>query len=420
LKLADLYKFNLTREEFRIVVLAALGGMLEFYDFSIYGIFSLYFAHQFFPSGNPLMTIIESYVVFVLGYFARPIGGIIFSHIGDEYGRKRVLIITVLLMGLSSFGIGMLPTYSQIGISAPILLLMLRLSQGLALGGELPSTYVYISESISGKLGTGFGITMAGVNSGLLIAMFVNQGITTFFTDVQIASFAWRIPFILGGLLCIISYKIRKNLQETTSFIQIMNKVRFPLIYFVRYHPRLFFTGFGLVCSMSSFIIVTIVFMPTYLHQIIKIDIHLASHMMLWVLVINVITIFIVGMFANFINPKLLLKGALLVGVALAIPSYHVVFHKVFLLPALILLGMIEGMCAALVPLLLSSIFPTNVRLTGVALSYNTCFTLVGAMAPVLITTMIHHGANPAIVPATYLIIFALVSLFSVFCIRKR
>ena len=142
---------SLNNEEKKIVRLAALGGMLEFYDFIIYGIFSVYFAQQFFPSGNPLLAVVKSYIVFILGYIARPIGGIFFSHIGDEQGRKRVLIITIVLMGVSSLGIGLLPTYDQIGIAAPLLLLTLRLVQGLALGGELPSTYVYISESMPQK-----------------------------------------------------------------------------------------------------------------------------------------------------------------------------------------------------------------------------------------------------------------------------
>ncbi|RTL01001.1 MAG: MFS transporter [Proteobacteria bacterium] len=166
---------KLTTQEKKIVGLSALGGMLEFYDFIIYGIFSVYFAHQFFPSENELLSVIESYVVFILGYIARPIGGIIFSHVGDEHGRKKVLIITIILMGISSLGIGLLPTYAQIGWVAPLGLLSLRLLQGLALGGELPSTYVYISETMTQKRGSGFGITMTGVNSGLLLGMIVNQ-----------------------------------------------------------------------------------------------------------------------------------------------------------------------------------------------------------------------------------------------------
>ena len=112
----SLDSIKLTNKEKKIVRLAALGGMLEFYDFIIYGVFSVYFAQQFFPGDNSLLAIIKSYVIFILGYIARPIGGILFSHIGDEHGRKKVLIITIVLMGISSLAIGLLPTYEQIGI----------------------------------------------------------------------------------------------------------------------------------------------------------------------------------------------------------------------------------------------------------------------------------------------------------------
>lgn len=225
------HNLTLTKQEKKIVTLAALGGMLEFYDFIIYGIFSVYFAHQFFPGGNEIVSIIESYVVFILGYIARPIGGIIFSHVGDEHGRKKVLIITIILMGLSSLGIGLLPTYGQIGIFAPIGLLIFRLLQGFALGGELPSTYVYINESMPKKRGTGFGITMAGVNSGLLLGMIINHSLSLTLTAQQITDFGWRIPFIIGGVLCVLSYKIRQSLQETAAFERIENKPDFPIIY---------------------------------------------------------------------------------------------------------------------------------------------------------------------------------------------
>lgn len=205
-------QFALNHQERKIVGLSALGGMLEFYDFIIYGIFSVYFAHQFFPSGNELISIIQSYVVFVLGYIARPIGGMIFSHVGDEKGRKKVLIITIILMGISSLGIGLLPTYEQIGMAAPIALLFLRLLQGLALGGELPSTFVYVSETMPNKRGSGIGLTMTGVNSGLLLGMVVNELLNFMYTKAELIEFGWRIPFIFGGILCLVSYKIRKTL----------------------------------------------------------------------------------------------------------------------------------------------------------------------------------------------------------------
>jgi len=210
--------------------------MLEFYDFIIYGIFSVYFAHQFFPSENSLLSVTKSYVIFILGYIARPVGGVIFSHLGDEYGRKQVLIIIILLMGGSSLGIGILPAYDQIGILAPIKLLVLRLLQGLALGGELPSTYVYISESMPKKRGSGFGITMVGVNSGLLLGMAMNQLLNFALTPTELSAYGWRLPFIFGGLLCLISYRIRKTLRETAAFNKIHDKPLFPFFYLWVHH----------------------------------------------------------------------------------------------------------------------------------------------------------------------------------------
>ena len=129
----------MNKEERKIVGLAALGGMLELYDFAIYGMFAVYFAHQFFPSTNAYTAILETYMVFSLGFILRPLGGIIFSHIGDEYSRKNVLVYTILIWG-ASVGIAFLPTYATIGMAAPLLLLLFRLLQGLAIGGEVPTT----------------------------------------------------------------------------------------------------------------------------------------------------------------------------------------------------------------------------------------------------------------------------------------
>ena len=121
---------HLDKEQKKIIRLASVGGMLEFYDFTIYGLFAVYFAGQFFPSNNNFITIVSSYAVFLIGYIARPLGGIIFSHIGDEIGRKTVMIITMVLMGVASLGLGLLPTYASIGLWAPVCMLLLRLLQG--------------------------------------------------------------------------------------------------------------------------------------------------------------------------------------------------------------------------------------------------------------------------------------------------
>ena len=264
-------KYDLNKEQSKIVMLSSMGGMLEFYDFTIYGLFSVYFANDYFPSHNQLISIIASYVIFIIGYIARPIGGVIFSHIGDEIGRKIVLILTMIIMGLASLGIGLLPTYAQIGMWAPILLLAFRLIQGLALGGELPSMIVYVTESMPDKRGYAIGGVLSGTDAGLLLGMLANLIIVSCFNQQQIQSFGWRIPFLLGGLLCFVSYQIRKKLHETTAFEKNHDRPNFPFIDVVRNYPVQVLIGAGITGIMATFVMLTIIFMPTYLEQIAKI-----------------------------------------------------------------------------------------------------------------------------------------------------
>ena len=207
--------YDLSSEQKKIVVLSSLGGLLEFYDFTIYGLFAVYFAQQFFPSSNEFIAIIASYSIFVVGYIVRPLGGILFSHIGDEIGRKTVLIITMILMGVSSLGMGLLPTYAQIGLFAPALMLLFRLIQGLAIGGELPSMIVYVSESMPHKRGFGLGGAFSGTVAGLIPGMLINLLIVHWLSVEQINSFGRRIPFLFGGLFCFIGFLIRRELHET-------------------------------------------------------------------------------------------------------------------------------------------------------------------------------------------------------------
>lgn len=410
--------FKLNKQERKIVGLAALGGMLEFYDFIIYGIFSVYFANQFFPSGNTLLTIIESYVVFVLGYIARPFGGILFSHVGDEHGRKKVLIITIILMGASSLGIGLLPTYESIGIAAPIGLLALRLLQGVALGGELPSTYVYISETMPNKRGSGFGITMVGVNAGLLLGMFINQILNLCYSPEQLTAFGWRIPFIFGGMLCLVSYKIRKTLQETAEFKRIHDKPEFPIIYLLKHHSLPMISGMFLTAIMSGLVVSAIIFMPTYLHQVLQIDNLLISKLMPLVMLFNLIAIYFAGQLANYFPPYKICKYLLIVSVIL-VPGCYWLIQYGAITAGVAILCILEGVAAMIVPLLVSSLFPAKIRLTGVAMSYNLGFTLFGGLAPIIISGAIKSGQNIYMVPSSYLLIIIAVAFVGLIYVKR-
>lgn len=401
-------QFRLNPQERKIVGLAALGGMLEFYDFIIYGMFSVYFAHQFFPSDNQLLSIIESYVVFVLGYLSRPIGGMLFSHIGDEHGRKKVLIITIILMGISSLGIGLLPTYNQIGIIAPIGLVLFRLLQGLALGGELPSTYVYISETMPEKRGSGFGITMVGVNSGLLLGGLINQILNVTFTPAELGSYGWRIPFIFGGVICLISYKIRQTLHETAAFKRIEDKPEFPLAFLFKHHLPQMIAGIATTAIMSGLVVVAIIFMPTYLHGILKVDNKIISSIVTIAMISNVLTIYILGKIANTITPYIILRN-LLISCVILIPLSYWLIDLQFYAAGTIILAILEGAAAMIIPYLITCLFPAKVRLTGVAMCYNIGFTIFGGMAPIIISSGIKAGYGVYTTPLAYMLVILIV-----------
>ena len=156
---------TLSRSDWRVILLASLGGALEFYDFVVYSQFARYIGQNFFPNTDEMVSLVVSFSVFAVGYFARPLGGIFFSHIGDRIGRRRVLIITILAMSAATAGIGLLPTYAQWGITASILLVVLRIVQGFCLGGELPGAISYVVETAPRQSGLSVGIVFFCVNT---------------------------------------------------------------------------------------------------------------------------------------------------------------------------------------------------------------------------------------------------------------
>lgn len=381
--------YDLSSEQKKIVVLSSLGGLLEFYDFTIYGLFALYFAEQFFPTSNPLIAIIASYSVFVVGYVVRPIGGVLFSHIGDEVGRKTVLIITMILMGVSSLGMGFLPTYGQIGIFAPALMLLLRLIQGLAIGGELPSMIVYVSESMPNKRGFGLGGSFSGTVAGLIPGMLINLFIVHWLSVEQINSFGWRIPFVLGGLLCFVGYLIRRELHETVEFKKIKQHTAAPFIEVLKNHFGKVMIGVGLVSIMATPIILLIIFMPAYLTKLVHIPAKSASDAVLIASIVSVVSIYVTGILANRFNVYKLMRNSLALILPAAAICYYLIGQQSNLILALTIFAIFQGALVVLPTIVLSYLFPVNIRLTGVALAYNISFVLFGGLTPIVITSII-------------------------------
>src|SRR5487761_2206691 len=193
---------NLSRNDYRTLGLAALGGTLEFYDFVIFVFFAGAISKLFFPPDMPdWLSQTQTFGIFAAGYLARPLGGIVMAHFGDLLGRKRMFMLSILLMSLPTFAIGFLPTYASIGIWAPIFLLLLRVMQGAAIGGEVPGAWVFVTEHVPARhVGFACGTLTAGLTGGILLGSLVATTVNHSYSPEELLSSGWRVPFIIGGV----------------------------------------------------------------------------------------------------------------------------------------------------------------------------------------------------------------------------
>ncbi len=204
----------LDRRDYRTLCLAALGGALEFYDVVVYVFVAVTIGGLFFPPNMPdWLRQLQTFGIFAAGYLARPLGGIIIAHFGDLLGRKRMFTLSIILMAVPTLTMGLLPTYQHIGIFAPLLLLAMRVLQGAAIGGEVPGAWVFVSEHVpSRRTGLAVGTLTAGLTAGILLGSLIATVINKSFTPAQVSAFAWRIPFLMGGVFGLFAIYLRRFL----------------------------------------------------------------------------------------------------------------------------------------------------------------------------------------------------------------
>lgn len=216
--------------DYKTLGLAALGGALEFYDFIIFVFFATVIGQLFFPPDIPdWLRQLQSLGIFAVGYLARPLGGIVMAHFGDLFGRKRMFTLSIAVMAIATLGMGLLPTYAQIGLWAPVSLLVLRIVQGGSIGGEVPGAWVFVSEHVPiNRVGFACGTLTAGLTAGILMGSLVAAAITTVYAPSEISRWAWRLPFLLGGVFGLCAMLLRQWLEETPVFLEMQAAERWP------------------------------------------------------------------------------------------------------------------------------------------------------------------------------------------------
>lgn len=408
----------MTNEQYKIVGLTAIGGALEFYDFTIYALFAPFISQHFFSNINPLIALINTFAVFALGYLARPLGGIVFGHLGDKYGRKSAFSLAVFTMALATLLMGCLPSYQTIGVIAPLLLIGLRLLQGFSVGGEIPGAAVFITEHIPPKKrGFSIGLVFMCITLGNTLGSGVGLVLTKLLSQEHMMEWGWRIPFIIGFFLGVISYIIRKKAIETPEFIALIHEKkihRLPFLGLWHSSRRIVLRAF-FVTALTSSIISLFLFLPTYLLSIVTIkssNIYLIN--LISFLSFALMTAFF-GFVSDYINrKKLLMTGALLLA-GLSYPlfcglnEFGEQFIWVFILGFAILGGVINGSYVVLI----TESFPTPLRYSGVGFSYSLGVALFGGFAPLIFTWLIQCTGR-AEAPALYMMCCAFLTFIAV------
>lgn len=404
----------------RAIFLASLGGALEFYDFILYGVFATYLGAAFFPAADPLVSLAQSFGVFAGGYLARPLGGLVFGHFGDRLGRRRVLLISILMMSISTAAMGLLPTYASIGPAASVGLILLRLLQGFALGGELPGAITYVVEAVPARRGLACGVIIMFVNLGVVLAALVSLLIHAGLSSAEVSSWGWRIGFLLGGLLGLVSFWLRLSLEESREFARLdLDRPGVPLVELLRRHPGRLVTGVAALATMAGFNGLLFAHMPSYLTQVLAypaFDAAAAQNICLAVLSVGLVSVAWAG---DYIDRRLLLAVGSISFVLLAWPLYvglrdHPNHYGLLMVGAALAASLGNGTFAAI----LADLFPTHLRLSGIAAALNLSTTLLSATAPLIATSLIAAtGLTQA--PALVLIACGMLSLLSLIGLRR-
>lgn len=413
----------LTRDQNKIIFSACIGTILEWYDFSLYaylaGIFAKIFFH--FLSNQSLLL---SYSVFAIGYLARPFGAALFGYLGDTQGRKKALSLSVLLMALGTCGMGMLPDYAAIGISAPILLLFFRLLQGIAVGGEAFGSACFIVESIpTNKTGFFSSLIWASSVIGLLFGSFIIFILFVFFKGPVLYSLGWRIAFLLSAISGLIAYYIRTQTAETPAFQNLYNHClieKFPIKIIFLMYKRLIgqLMGFYLLSALITYLI--FVFMPVYFTDILGHSRNSTYALNTLILILLIV----LDIFFGWLSDKVGRKSLMLIGssglICLSYPLYAIMAHGTFLtaIIAQIIFTVFAASFQGPLMALTLDLVPVAIRYSLGSLSYNLAYSFFGGTAPLIAIYLISKTSDIA-TPGVYLALGAIVAMGALLTLKK-
>jgi len=384
------------------VLAGVIGNVVEWYDWTVYGLLAGVFSPSIFPANNPTTSVIGALLTFAVGFLMRPVGSIVLSPLADRYGRRQILSLTILLMGLGSLLIALVPSYQSIGIAAPLIVLVARLLQGFSTGAEFQSSLVYLVEHAPAEHRGFVGSSqLASIGFAVLLATGTATLTTLLIPQPALGAWAWRIPFLLGALLSLYGMWMRRRLPETPYFVAIEERkeqARRPIFEALHDYPASSLYVFAVQIGTVMFYLWT-VFLPTYANLVGKLPISQGLLGGTISLAVFTVAVPIMAAISDRIGRKPLLICSAAGFLVLARPLFSMLGDgrfSTFLLADIVgclLLAMVDG----IMPALFCELFPTRVRTSGIGIPYQVCSAIFSGTAPLIAAWFIHRGEPMAV-----------------------
>ncbi|HBO0699766.1 TPA: MHS family MFS transporter [Enterobacter kobei] len=414
------------RKNKKVLIASLTGSAIEWFDYFLYGTAAaLVFNKIFFPMVDPVIGLILSYLSFSLTFFIRPIGGVLFAHIGDRIGRKKTLVLTLSLMGGATVMIGLLPTYEMIGMWAPALLILMRIIQGMGIGGEwggaLLLAYEYAPDKRKGFFGS---IPQAGVTIGMLMATFI-VSLMTLFSEEDFLSWGWRIPFLLSSVLVLLGLWIRKDIDETPDFQKVKASgqvAKAPLRDTLKHHWREVLIAAGLKVVETAPFYIFSTFVVSYATTTLTYQKSQALEAVTLGALVATIMIPLMGLLSDKIGRQRMYATSVFILGLFIVPWFMLLNTGTtwgIVLATVIAFGVLWAPVTAVLGTLCSEIFSANVRYTGITLGYQLGAALAGGTAPLIATGLLAKYDGDWVPVAWYLAVTVAISLIAIFCASR-
>ena len=423
---------GLSRGELKTLGLSSLGGILEFYDFIIVFFFAKIISQHFFPAGiGEFWAMLNTYGTFAAGYLARPLGGVVMAHFGDKFGRKNMFMLSIALMVIPTFSLAVIPTYETIGYAAPLFLILVRICQGIAIGGELPGAWVFIHEHApAGHKNAFVGFLTGCVTGGILLGSFVALLMNFIYTPAELSDWAWRVPFVIGGVFGLISIYLRRFLQETPVFKKMRESkalAKFPLEEVVKTSRFGIWISMFITWVLTGCIVVFILLMPGFVGGVLGFSPFETTYFQMGGLVCIVSSCWLTGRLADKHNPSTLciLFSA---GFAVSSVAFFSLLYTAAPVVSEVVLAYFATCCFAGImnfcPIFMCDVFPARIRFSGISFAYNIAYALSGAFTPQLSFALhayakTHPDTLGAMGLSAYIVFLALVSIGTALAMRR-